>query len=88
MSEDAADRASDQYDRAEKAYLSALASGSDDEQLWSLAKDVTDAAKAWESADYAAAQPPSGITKYYDPPEILATLWRDIADAYGLRARP
>jgi hypothetical protein len=48
---------------------------------------VAEAAQGWESADNTAAAPLRGITRYYDPPEIMSTLWPDLADAYDRRAR-
>jgi hypothetical protein len=86
VSDDAIDQASERYDRAERAYLTAVASGVDEAALRSLARDVALAAQSWESADNAADPPSSGVTRYYDPPEILSTLWRELADAYDRRA--
>jgi hypothetical protein len=82
---DPIDQASEQYDRAEQAYINAVASGAEDTALRSLARQVAMAAQAWESADNAADAPPSQVTRYYDVPEILSTLWRDLADAYDRR---
>lgn len=87
MSDDAIDQASKQYDRAEQTYITALASGAEDATLRALARQVAEAAQAWESADNAAAEPLSGVTRYYDAPEVVSSLWRDLADAYDLRAR-
>ena len=80
------DRASREYDEAEGAYLSALAAGADDEHLRTLARRAADAARAWDLADHAAPPPPDGIQRHYDAPEIVATLWRDLADAHDRRA--
>jgi len=85
VSDDAIDQASQQYDRAEQAYITGIASGAEDATLRSLARHVALAAQAWESADNAADLAPSEVTRYYDAPEILSTLWRDLADAYDRR---
>ncbi len=87
VSEDAVDQASEQYDRAEQAYITAIASGADEAALRSLVRHVAKAAQAWESVDNETGAPPTAVTRYYDAPEILATLWRDLADAYDQRAR-
>ena len=84
MNEESVDQASDEYERAEQAYLAALASGSEDSALRFLAEQVAGAASEWESVDNAV-PPPVGIARYYDAPETLATLWRDLADAYSQR---
>jgi hypothetical protein len=86
MTEDAVDRASQAYDVAEKAYIEALASGAEEALLRSLARVVADAARSWEAMDNAIA-PPNGIDRYYDVPEVVSSLWRDLADAHDQRAR-
>src|SRR6478752_9320612 len=86
VSDDPTDKASDQYDRAEQAYITAIASGAGDSALRGLAQQVAQAAHAWESADNAADEPPGGVTRYYVLPEVLSTLWSDLADAYDRRA--
>lgn len=86
VSDDAIVQASEQYDRAEQVYIAAVASGADEATLRSFARHVAVAAQEWESADNGADAPPSGVTRYYDVPEILSTLWRDVADAYDRRA--
>ncbi|GAB2699538.1 hypothetical protein [Thalassiella azotivora] len=85
MSDDAIGQASEQYDRAEQTYMSALAAGADDATLRTLAKQVAKAAQAVQSADDAAAAPLPGIARYYDVPEVLSTLWRDLSEAYDRR---
>ena len=85
VSGDPLDQASEQYDRAEQAYLHAIASGADDTALLGLARQVAAAAQALESADNAADPPPARIPRYYHVPEVLSTLWRDVADAYDRR---
>lgn len=87
MSDDASDKASANYDRAERAYIVALASGADDAALRSLARQVADAARTWESVDNAAPNSSDGISRYYDLPEVISTLWRDLADAHDQRAK-
>ena len=84
MDEKAVDDASAAYDQAEQAYVTALASGGDGVTLRSLARRTADAAQAWNSVD-ADAPPPSDIARYYEAPEVLATLWRDLADAHERR---
>jgi hypothetical protein len=71
----------------ERAYLSALAAGAEDEHLRTLARRADDAARAWELADQDATPPPEGIQRYDDAPEIAATLLRDLADAHDRRAQ-
>lgn len=88
MDEDSSDpvsEASDLYEDADQSFIAALASGADDETLHTLAAHAAATAKAWERADVAAGPPAEGIQRYYDAPEVLATLWSDIADAYGRR---
>lgn len=87
VSEDAVDQACEEYDRAEQAYITAIASGAAEPTLRGLAKRVAEAARSWELADNAADPPPSDITRYYDVPEVISTLWRDLADAHERRAR-
>jgi hypothetical protein len=85
VSEEPIDQASERYDRAEQTYLAAIATGAGDGELRALARQVAEAARAWESADVAADAPPEGVTRYYEAPEVLSTLWRDVADAYDRR---
>jgi hypothetical protein len=84
--EAASDDAARLYGSAEQAYLEALAGGADDERLEALSRQVHEAAKQWEVADLSVPELP-GIQRYYDPPEVLATLWRDVAAAHQRRAR-
>ena len=86
VSGDAVDQASKRYDLAEQAYIAAVAAGAQDQALRRLARDVVEAAQTWESADSAAGAPPDGVTRYYDAPELLLSLWRDLADAHDRRA--
>jgi len=58
-----------------------------DEALDQASALYDEAEQAWEVADDAAPPSPQGITRYYDPPEIVATLWRDLAEAYDRRAQ-
>ena len=67
---DAIEQASESFDRVEQAYITAVASGANDEALRSLVGHAAEAAQAWGSANKAADRPPSGITRYYDAPEI------------------
>lgn len=85
VSEDEIDQASQLYDRAEQAYITAIASGAQEAALRSLAREVAEAAQAWEAADNAADAPASDVTRYHDAPEVLSTLWRDLAEAYDRR---
>ncbi|MGJ7440550.1 hypothetical protein [Aquipuribacter sp. MA13-6] len=85
MNDEAPDQASERYDSAEQTYMSALASGADDATLRTMARQVAEAARAWERAD-ASAVPPADVTRYYDVPEVVSSLWRDLADAYDRRA--
>lgn len=85
VSDDPIEQASGQYDQAEQAFLQAVASGEADHVLRRLAQEVAVAAQSWNSADAAEDGPPTGTTRYYDVPEVLSTLWRDFADAYGRR---
>lgn len=84
VNEESVDQANGAYDQAEQAYLAALASGADEAELRSLAQSTARAAKEWESVD-ASVPPPVDVARYYDAPEALATLWRDLADAYDRR---
>lgn len=68
-------------------YITAIASGAEAVTLRSLAMHVAEAAQAWEPADNGADASPSDVTRYYDAPEILSTLWRDLADVYDRRTR-
>lgn len=85
MDDDAIDRASQLYDHAEQAYITGIASGAPIAELRRLARDVAEAARAWEVADNTAGSPPTNVTRYYDVPEALSTLWRELADAYDRR---
>ena len=84
VNEESVDDANAAYDQAEQDYLAALASGGDESTLRSLARTTADAAQAWNSVD-AAVPPPSDTARYYKAPEVLATLWRDLANAYERR---
>jgi hypothetical protein len=89
MSNDGAglDEASASYDSAEKAYLEALAAGAEEQRLGDLARDVAEAAQAWEAADNNALAPSPTVQRYYEVPEVLASLWADIVAAYDQRTR-
>lgn len=63
VSEDAIDGAPERYDRAEQAYITAVASGADEAALRSLVRRVAEAAQAWEAADIAADAPPNDLTR-------------------------
>ncbi len=84
-SERASSEASGAYESVEKEYLEALAAGADEDRLRSLASRAAEAAKSWETADYAVASKPS-VERYYSVPEVLWSLWVDVAAAYERRA--
>lgn len=84
MSSDDLDRASAAYDAAEESYLAALRTGAGDAELLALAAEVAAAARAWELRDIPEPKV-AGISRYYDLPEVLSTLWADIAEAYRQR---
>ena len=86
VNEESVGQANEAYETAEQAYLAALASGAEEGTLRTLAQRAVGAAKEWESVD-AAVPPLADMTRYYDAPEVLATLWSDLADAYERRLR-
>jgi hypothetical protein len=73
------------YGKAEQEFISALAAGADDRALHDLVSGVVKAADDWETADREAPLSSQGVTRYYDLPEVVATLWRDLAEAYQRR---
>jgi xanthine/CO dehydrogenase XdhC/CoxF family maturation factor len=81
------ERAWAHYDEAESAYLTALSGGVAERELAALAQDVAAAASASELADRRLEPTEPGIQRYYDVPEVLSTLWADIAAAYERRGR-
>jgi hypothetical protein len=86
VADEQVDRASEAYDRVEQEFIAALASGAAEQTLRELVLRVADASRTWEEADHAAAPPPPGISRYYDVPEVVSTLWRELAAAYVTRS--
>jgi hypothetical protein len=85
VADEQVDRASDAYDRVEQEFIAALASGAAEQSLGELVRRVADASTTWEEADRAASPPPPGISRYYEVPEVVSALWRELADAYVTR---
>jgi hypothetical protein len=83
--EEALEAASATYVRAEQAFIAALAAGAEEPALLGLVEQVVAAADEWEKADRSAPPLTQGLTRYYDLPEVLATLWRDLETAYQAR---
>jgi hypothetical protein len=83
--EAALEAASAAYGEAEHTYIEALAAGADDQALQGLLARVVETANAWEIAEHETPPLPEGLTRYYDLPEVVATLWRDLADAHKQR---
>jgi hypothetical protein len=84
----------DAYERAEREYLDAVASGATPAELAAAARDVRKAAHGWQSAAYAeffAERAIGGdadrtvIEKEIDAEkaELLSELWYDIASAHA-----
>lgn len=84
----------DNYERAERTYLDAVASGATPAELAAAARRVSETAHEWESAAYAEFFSKKGIRGEADrtviekeieaeKAEVLAELWHDIASAHG-----
>lgn len=84
----------DDYERAEQAYLAAVASGATPAELAAAARQVSETAQVWESAAYAVFFSEKGIRGEADrtviekeieaeKAELLRELWGDIASAHG-----
>jgi hypothetical protein len=83
--EEAVQAANDAYDTAEAEYLRLLREDSARHLLASAARQVRDAAERWEAADNKRAftrPDQASYSDYDDVPEVLHTLWTDIAAAY------
>jgi hypothetical protein len=59
-----------------------LAGGVEEHPLLGLVEVVVEAADEWEKAARNAPELSAGVSRYYDLPEVLATLWRDLEAAY------
>jgi hypothetical protein len=85
------------YERAERAYLDAIASGATSADLAAAARQCNEIAHDWQSAAYAEFFSERGIRGEADrtviekeieaeKAELLSDLWRDIASAHGTRS--
>lgn len=85
--------ASARYQAAEAEYLWLLRSRSKHDVLGAAARQVRNAAERWDDSDNRRAfarsdaheEPVGCSADYYDLPEVLHTLWADVAAAYDGR---
>lgn len=83
--EEALEAAAAAYDRAERAFIAAVAAAAEEHALLGFVEAVVQAADEWEKAARSAPPLSGSVTRYYDLPEVLATLWRDLEAAYQAR---